>query len=522
MKKIMMALALACMAGGAYAQSIYDAAKATDKDLNGTARFVGMGGAMGALGGDISTMGTNPAGIGLFRSNDIMTSFSFNVYNTDATPQNDNKVSNNKNRFSFDNIGFVYAQKMSNEATLRYLNFGFNYHRSKTLYGNMNMGSRLGKYNGIGLSQTLMMEDQAYGVDNNTLSDQNVYNNNDMGWLSALGWNGYLLNETGVGTKKYSTIAPDNPYSTYLTREKGGVDEYDFNVALNLSDRIYLGFTLGIYDMDYHKYTEYGESFNQGAGYMLKSWDRINGTGGDIKMGVILRPIESSPFRIGLAVHSPIFYELTYTTSARLESDVFMTGENKLTHYNVDTYDKVGDMKREFNLQTPWKFQGSLGYTIGSSIALGAEYEYADYSSIKFKDRDNNDWTWETGQCSMLKGVHTLRLGAEYKVIPEFAFRLGYNYITSAFKSEAFKSIPLNSIMTDTGFANAKACNNYTFGLGYRGASFYADFAYQLSKYNSDFYSFYNTFDNNTVVTEPAAKMTKTRSQVLLTLGMRF
>ncbi len=59
------------------AQTIYDGAKLTGKDLNGTARFVGMGGAMGALGGDISTMGTNPAGIGLYRSNDIMTSFGF-------------------------------------------------------------------------------------------------------------------------------------------------------------------------------------------------------------------------------------------------------------------------------------------------------------------------------------------------------------------------------------------------------------------------------------------------------------
>ena len=59
------------------AQTIYDGAKLTGKDLNGTARFVGMGGAMGALGGDISTMGTNPAGIGLYRSSDVMTSFGF-------------------------------------------------------------------------------------------------------------------------------------------------------------------------------------------------------------------------------------------------------------------------------------------------------------------------------------------------------------------------------------------------------------------------------------------------------------
>lgn len=74
MKKIsvLIALGMLMIAPWGMAQTIYDGAKLTGKDLNGTARFVGMGGAMGALGGDISTMGTNPAGIGLYRSNDIL------------------------------------------------------------------------------------------------------------------------------------------------------------------------------------------------------------------------------------------------------------------------------------------------------------------------------------------------------------------------------------------------------------------------------------------------------------------
>lgn len=50
----------------ASAQNAYDAEKLLGNDLNGTARFVGMGGAMGALGGDISVMSSNPAGIGIF------------------------------------------------------------------------------------------------------------------------------------------------------------------------------------------------------------------------------------------------------------------------------------------------------------------------------------------------------------------------------------------------------------------------------------------------------------------------
>ena len=51
----------------ATAQETYQDATLLRPELNGTARYVGMGGAMEALGADISTISTNPAGIGLFR-----------------------------------------------------------------------------------------------------------------------------------------------------------------------------------------------------------------------------------------------------------------------------------------------------------------------------------------------------------------------------------------------------------------------------------------------------------------------
>ena len=111
------------------AQTVYDAA--TGKDLNGTARFVGMGGAMGALGGDISTIGTNPAGIGIYRSNDFMTSFGFSSYGTESKYLGD-KFKSDKIQGSFDNLGFVFASKIGNETSLRYVNFGFSYHKAKS------------------------------------------------------------------------------------------------------------------------------------------------------------------------------------------------------------------------------------------------------------------------------------------------------------------------------------------------------------------------------------------------------
>lgn len=110
------------MALGTYAQSTYDAINFFNPDLVGTARFVGMGGSMSALGGDISTMSTNPAGIGIYRSNDVAVSASLNLLNTKADFLG-SVVERDNTQLSFDNFGLVLAGYCG-EGTLRYLNLG--------------------------------------------------------------------------------------------------------------------------------------------------------------------------------------------------------------------------------------------------------------------------------------------------------------------------------------------------------------------------------------------------------------
>lgn len=60
---------------------------------------------------------------------------------------------------------------------------------------------------------------------------------------------------------------------------------------------------------------EYDENLvdNTGAtaAYNMDYDESLTGTGFDIKAGVIFRPLENSPFRIGLSVSTPIFYDLT-------------------------------------------------------------------------------------------------------------------------------------------------------------------------------------------------------------------
>ena len=147
-KKGMMAVCGLMLAMTVNAQNAYDAERVLGNDLNGTARFVGMGGAMSALGGDISVISSNPAGIGIFRSNDVSLSFGFNNTGTESM-FNGTSMKEDKTRASLDQIGFVYTYKIGNTTSLRYVNFGFNYHKSKNFNRLFSMGGQLD-----GLSQS--------------------------------------------------------------------------------------------------------------------------------------------------------------------------------------------------------------------------------------------------------------------------------------------------------------------------------------------------------------------------------
>lgn len=549
MKKILTLATLGLLMGAVPvgAQTVYDAAKITNKDLNGTARFVGMGGAMGALGGDISTIGTNPAGIGIYRGNDAMVSFGLSSYGSESNYAG-NAMNSDKLKGSFDNAGFVFSTKIGNTTALRYVNFAFNYKRAKSFYKNMAMNGNLGGY-----SQTYQMAEQAAGI---TSWGDNPYDDNNIGWLSVMGYDSWLISNltTDVtdapykdadgnhitnanGDPLYETQGSfygmyDNGNAAFRSEERGGIDQYDFNVSFNINDRVYLGFTLGVYAIDYRKYTVYDEDYTgtfAGEGYTLSSASNIHGTGFDFKFGAIFRPFEYSPLRIGLALHTPTFYSLDYRTSASVLSDVYSELSGNIEQHDIYTSDMInGDMIRQFRLRTPWTYNVSLGYTIGSSWALGAEYEYQDYSSVKFKNPDDgfdDMFRYENSTTPMMKGVHTVRVGAEYKVIPQFALRAGYNYTTALFNNDAYKDLPYNSIQTDTDFANTQSLSNYTIGIGYRGSMFYADLAYKFSSYKEDFYPFVNYEPNGNYldITAPeATKVKNTRSQVLLTVGLRF
>ena len=396
--------------------------------------------------------------------------------------------------------------------------------------------------NWVPISQVRQMAQQATdaGIGADDFGSADIYNDPGAGWLGAIGYQGWLSDYDGG---VYYPYVPSEAYACFHSRERGGIDQYDVNVAFNVNDRFYLGLTVGLYDVDYDKYAFYDETFDgTGEGYSLETFKRIHGSGFNVKLGAIIRPFEYSPLRVGLAVHTPTFYSLTYATGALLTPDIFLTDESTggtVLADVVDTYQLLGqrDMERDFRLRTPWLVNASIGYTVGTNLALGAEYEYEDYSAMKFEYPGGEDMAYETAQVKAnLKAVHTLRVGAEYRPVPAFALRAGYNYSTAAFERTAINYLPVNALDTDTDFSNAQSVNAFTLGIGYRWPSFYMDLAYKFQTCKSDFYPFLNEMSEDAsqdymvtsanqdvmLVTPGATQVKNTRSQVLLTLGFRF
>ena len=525
------------IAMSANAQETYENAKLVGEDLNGTARYVGMGGAMEALGADISTIGTNPAGLGLFRHSNLSVSGGLLMQSNGKEFTNGNKTN-----ASFDQIGGVYSTRTGAKS---FLNFGFNYHKGKNFDYILNAANSL---NGSSQNKQSFIKglvgsegNGGFYVDRDPKTNANVgysdlnkkSNAYTFSQIDYLYWN--TLIPTNNPTKPYDYDG-GNDY-TFNRAHNGYIGNYDFSISGNLNDRVYLGVTFGIKDVHYNAYSEYSENLVSGARASVADNRSITGSGFYVTAGVIVRPIESSPFRIGAYVKTPTWYDLTTSNTTSL-IDYRNYGAANNSKYVNNSYD--------FKIWTPWKFGFSLGHTIGSSLALGATYEYEDYSRINTRINDGGYIDYWTGSYydssiadtqmnnhtrEVLKAVSTLKLGVEYKPTTNLALRAGYNYVSPMYFSDGQKDPGLSSLGTSyasaTDYTDWKATNRFTLGVGYQIDKFNIDLAYQYSSQAGDFYPFSNVKNiniNSTTYNNIATgtKVKNDKSQLLLTLGYRF
>ena len=503
-------MSLAVYAG---AQNSYDVMKLADSDIAGTARFVGMGGAMSALGADISVAGTNPAGIALYRSNDFVFSAGLNTVDEKSNFMG-TSIKNSKNSFDINNIGMVISSKWDSD-DVKFVNLAFNYrHRNNFDATREIAGSLTDRYGNFFSQQKQLHQLYENGGDYAEYYGYDDYTSFSYPWLGLLTSTSGLVDEYGnlCYVPGAGALYPTSMY--YYSEEKGGVDEVDFTMSCNVSDRFYLGLTFGASNVDYTRYSEYTEHCSLFDYYTLQNSYNISGNGFNMKLGAIVRPFEYSPFRVGLSLHTPTWYSLIDCSSATMIG----TGDYEDSVWDTrGNYAYGDDLLVEYNVTTPWRLNVSAAYTFGKSVAIDAEYELVDYStaSIEFADGKDIDELNSDIESNM-RAQHIFRVGALFNLADDLSLRCGYNHITAPFEENAGKSRLLYSD-TSTDYMNKLESDIYTLGFGYSGDGFYFDMAYKLTSQRSHLYTYYDSECYN-----PYAEVKSNRHSFVATMGFRF
>lgn len=560
------------------AQSAIDGYRISQPDMKGTARFMGMAGAFGALGGDLSTLSQNPAGIGVYRSNDI--GFTVNLDCQKAGSESPGfQTDQSQTKFLLNNTGAVFTLKLPS-STVPNLNFGFTYNKGASF--NRKYQGRIGLRNSLSNYMAGMANSSGpnggplYEGDVTSTDGFDPYYPNDGGtaapWLTILGYDSYLITPSGQGADTQWFGQWGNGTSgvgSFLVEDKGSQDEYNIAVGGNIANVVYWGMNFDIINFKYTQNAYWNEdlsgayvpeadasqSVRTTADWTMHNYYNVNGSGFNYQIGVIVKPIQE--LRFGLAFHTPTWYNLTETYGAGIDYRYAGTETGGASTNN-------GQLAyNDFCFRSPMKLIASVAGVIGNSFILSLDYEWTPYDKMKFSQAGSygigDDWDydyweppfygyskapqqpalpgatraadWDLGDDfyytnedvkTYYQATHTIRLGAEYRVTPNFSVRAGYSYVTSPVKQDVRDDmVPVYTAGTLTNYRLDNETNYATFGLGYRGNHFYADLAYVYKNMQSEYHA-YTPDTGVDAIPSPKSKLSLTNNQIVLTAGYRF
>lgn len=574
MKRFALAALLSFAAAAAGAQTFSEALTYGQNDYYGTARSIALGGAMTALGGDLGSIGINPAGSAVAPYSQftispgvtIMTNTSgySTYYNEDYSNYMDYKSS----KFNIPNIGFSMNFDTYGNGPLKSFTLGF-VSNATSHFANDFVGSGV---NG----NTSLLGSFAAGASPyspSVLNDRNSYFGTATPWNYLAAYQGGMIaeaydefgnpmvdadgNYTYLGTTEGMFVMPDGSLDIHT---QGALDQYArvqtfgakydllMNFGLNFSDRFFLGFNLGMPVATYR----YNEYFNEAAvdpsqfeveyndgvitNFRESTYNYTQNTdvsGIYTKIGFIWVP--GGGLRLGAAVQTPTLYTI---------SDVwYVDTDTKFTDSAYDTAAQSPSNEFSYNLVTPWRFNAGIAYTFGSFGLVSADFEMADYSRMRFSDIDyNRDYNYFEVENAVNRNcagkAYSGRFGLEFRPVPSVSLRAGYALSTSP----QYYAIDQDGVKyTASGYANyyddfarggfrvvskeafPDIVSTYSCGLGYSSeGSFFSDFGFRFTKYASDYFNPYGDYITGGDEYLPEIVQTRSMADIVLTLGWRF
>ena len=486
----------------ANSQTIDDILRVSMQNYEGTSRFAAMGGAFGALGGDVSALSVNPGGIGVFRKAMVSFTGSLNHNYNNSALTGINSI-DSRTRPGISNMGYIYSD-FEEDKRLNWV-FGISY-------------TKRANFNRRTFARSAYSENSIIDyISNKANSDISFFNRSDLesvyafedydplDWDVVLGHGTYLIYWDDTDEKYYGDLYQNDKLKQQINvLHKGSSNELLISGGFNLDDKFYVGASLGLNFMAYGKNVSYYEDAHEDniSEFKRLAYNtnlKIEGAGMNLKIGTIYRPL---PFiRFGFAFHSPDYFISSYSNSEENNNTMFNNYNASMetefvTSSGSEIYsDEPGEEFPLFfnRLRTPLKTVGSLAFMFGRFGLISADCEFINYSGIRISGSEPKS-AYNSDMSEHFKNTFNFRLGTEIW-IKNIALRGGYNYYPSPDKLYNLSR------------------KSYSAGIGYRIRDLQFDIAYVQSN-SKDFYTPYtgaNTITENL----------KNR-RISLTVGWRF
>jgi hypothetical protein len=462
-----------------------DALLFSQSRYGGSARVQGMGGVQIGLGGDVSNILSNPAGLGFFNRSEVSFTPSVNFHST-STDYINTTTDAFDTRFNINNIGIVFNRSRNRQIAgdWRGGSFGISF----TRINNLNNEFRY-RGNNPGTSIIDYFLNSADGRTPNQLSG-----------LTELAYYNYLINPEGPPQNLYNSFVIGFPQLQEETvSTSGGQNQWSLSYGGNYADKVYFGLGLGFTSLDYLNEKVYREGFvgEPINNLQINERFRVNGGGINGTIGVIVRP--NDMFRFGASFVTPTVYYLNDESSF-----ILSTNYNNFYYPEEDTVlnslvSESSITVSNYNLQTPMRVNAGVAYFFGKDGFISADIEYLNYRSNRLStnafsmDEDNQTIR------NLYNSAINFKLGGEYRY-EIFRFRAGGGYYSDPFA-------------VSDGLNRARL--NFSVGIGLRLPTFFMDLAVLNNRFNSS----YIPYDDAMV---PTAEIRNNSTSGILTVGFNF
>ena len=480
MKQFIITIFITISSLSLFAQDFNDALRYADDNLQGTSRFQAMGGAFGALGGDLSAFAHNPAGSAVYNYGQFGISVINRGYSNNTLYTNSLNTSTDSNT-DINQIGFIVVLKSNGSSNpWNKISFGFNYDQNSSFD---NIWRGIGR-NSESVSNYFISNAQGKPLNEISALEGETLNTaySEIGYFygqshqqAFLGFESFIIDpidNTDTNTQYVSNLGTGEFNQNYYDFGEGNSSRYTFNIGTQYKDKLQLGLNLNYHYFKYSNTVDLIEN-NSNADSRVTYINFSNylftiGDGISLQIGGIYKVTES--LRLGLNYKSPTWFtiEEQFQQSISTNGEYLDDNDDNLLPFTFSP--NTINLFDPYNLRIPSTTTASAAYVFGEYGLLSIDYSYKDYSNLQFGP-SNDPYFRDQNQLisSIFKPTSTLRLGTEFR-FQNLSVRGGYVFQETPYKDK--------NILNNT--------NTYSFGFGYNLGASRIDFVLSTLSYDEN------------------------------------